>query len=239
MGMEPECSGRMDALELPVKQTDVQKLPIAILISGRGSNMRVIAERAAEGSLPVDVRVVVSDQASAPGLDIARSMDIPTEVLSPREFPDRASFDRALADRVARYEPKLIVLAGFMRILTREFIAPFAGQIFNIHPSLLPKYRGLHTHRKALQACDPAHGASVHFVTEELDGGPVIIQACIDVRPEDDETSLSARVQRQEHTIYPRAIEWFATGRLALIDDRIMLDGERLDKPLLVEAKGN
>jgi phosphoribosylglycinamide formyltransferase 1 len=253
MGMEAECSGRMDALELPaehdgqdaqmprahVPRTDVQKLPIAILISGRGSNMRVIAERAASGSLPVDVRVVVSDQADAAGLDVAQSLGIPTEVLSPRDFPDRPSFDRALAQRVACYEPHLIVLAGFMRILTPEFIAPFAGRIFNIHPSLLPKYRGLHTHRKALQACDPTHGASVHFVTEELDGGPLIIQACIDILPEDTEESLSARVQRQEHTIYPQAIEWFAAGRLALIDHQVMLDGKRLEKPLLVEIKGS
>src|SRR5690606_11550932 len=138
---------------------------IAILISGRGSNMRAIAERAAAGTLDVEVRVVVSDQANAGGLEIARRMGLQTEVLSPRGFADRASYDRALAALVARYEPKLIVLAGFMRILTAAFIAPFAGRIMNIHPSLLPKYRGLHTHRRALEACDELHGVTVHFVT--------------------------------------------------------------------------
>ncbi len=214
------------------------RLPIAILISGRGSNMRTIAERAASGTLPVEVRVVVSDQPNAGGLEIARSMGIPTEVLSPREFPDRPSYDRALARLVARYEPKLVVLAGFMRILTSEFIAPFAGRIMNIHPSLLPKYRGLHTHRRVLEAGDPIHGVSVHFVTEELDGGPLIIQACVDVRPGDTEQSLSARVQREEHKIYPQAIEWFATGRLELVGDRVMLDGKELDRPVLVDARG-
>jgi phosphoribosylglycinamide formyltransferase-1 len=215
-----------------------RKLPIAILISGRGSNMRAIAERAADGSLPVEIRVVVSDQPNAAGLETARGMGLRTEVLSPREFPDRASFDRALAALIARYEPKLVVLAGFMRILTTEFIAPFAGRIMNIHPSLLPKYRGLHTHRRALEARDELHGVSVHFVTEELDGGPVIIQSCIDMRADDTEASLSARVQRQEHRIYPQAVEWFATGRLALVGDAVMLDGKRLDRPIMIDARG-
>jgi phosphoribosylglycinamide formyltransferase-1 len=213
-------------------------LPIAILISGRGSNMRAIAEAALADKLAVEVRVVISDQPQAAGLETARSLGIATAVLSPREFPDRASYDRALAELLARYEPKLVVLAGFMRILTSNFIAPFAGRILNIHPSLLPKYRGLHTHRRVLDAGDDVHGVSVHFVTEELDGGPVIIQACIDVRADDTEESLSARVQRQEHRIYPQAIEWFATGRLALVDDAVMFDGKRLDRPILVDARG-
>jgi phosphoribosylglycinamide formyltransferase-1 len=218
---------------------NLQKLPIAILISGRGSNMSAIAQRAAAGVLPVEIRVVVSDQPNAAGLEIAKSIGLPTEVLSPHAFPDRASFDRALAKLVGEYEPRLVVLAGFMRILTSEFITPLAGRIFNIHPSLLPKYRGLHTHRRALEAGDLLHGVSVHFVTEELDGGPLIIQACIDVRPEDTEATLSARVQREEHTLYSQAIEWFAAGRLALIDNHAVLDGKRLEKPILVEAKGS
>ena len=166
-------------------------------------------------------------------------MGIPTEVLSPRDFPDRASFDSALAAVVGKYEPQLIVLAGFMRILTPNFITAFAGRILNIHPSLLPKYRGLHTHRRALEACDAMHGVTVHFVTEELDGGPLIIQACLDVRAEDTEASLSARVQREEHRIYPQAIEWFATGRITLIDGTVMFDGERLLQPVLIDARGN
>ncbi len=215
------------------------RLPIAILISGRGSNMRAIAERAADGSLPVEIRVVVSDQADAGGLEIARALGLPTAVLSPRDFPDRASFDRALAALVASYAPRLVVLAGFMRILTTEFIAPFAGRILNIHPSLLPKYRGLHTHRRALEAGDEVHGVTVHFVTEELDGGPLIIQACLDVRPDDTETVLSARVQRQEHTLYPQVIEWFATGRLALDGETVSLDGKKLATPIVIDARGS
>jgi phosphoribosylglycinamide formyltransferase 1 len=214
------------------------KLPIAILLSGRGSNMRAIAERAAASQLPVDIRVVVSDQPKAAGLEIAAALGIPTEVLSPRDFVDRSSYDMALAALVAKYEPQLVVLAGFMRILTPQFIHPFAGRILNIHPSLLPKYRGLHTHRRALEACDTTHGVSVHFVTEELDGGPVIMQACIDVRADDTEQSLSARVQRQEHTIYAQVIEWFAAGRLSLQGDRAVLDGTALEQPVLIDARG-
>jgi phosphoribosylglycinamide formyltransferase 1 len=216
----------------------MRKLPIAILISGRGSNMRAIAERAADASLPVDVKVVVSDRPDAAGLEAAAAMGIKTAVLSPRAYPDRPSYDVALARLIASYEPQLVVLAGFMRILTPQFIAAFAGRILNIHPSLLPKYRGLHTHRRALEACDTIHGVSVHFVTEELDGGPVIMQACIDVRARDTEQSLSARVQRQEHTIYPQIIDWFARGRLALSGDRVLLDGKALEQPVLVDARG-
>jgi phosphoribosylglycinamide formyltransferase-1 len=153
------------------------RLPIVILISGRGSNMQAIAERAAQGTLPVDIRAVISDKADAAGLATAASMQIPTRTLSPREFADRASYDVELAKLVAGFEPKLVVLAGFMRILSPSFIATFADRILNIHPSLLPLYRGLHTHRRCLAAGDQVHGASVHFVTEELDGGPLVIQA--------------------------------------------------------------
>jgi len=216
----------------------IERLPIAILISGRGSNMRAIAERARDGDLPVDIRVVVSDKADAAGLAIAAAMNIATEVVSPQGFPDRASYDIALASALARYAPKLVVLAGFMRILTPHFINTFAGRILNVHPSLLPKYRGLHTHRRVLEAGERDHGVSIHFVTEELDGGPLIMQACIDVRPEDTETTLSARVQRQEHSIYPRVIKWFATGQLTLAGDRVLLDGKALTAPIVVEAKG-
>jgi phosphoribosylglycinamide formyltransferase-1 len=218
------------------------RLPIVILISGRGSNMRVIAELAAKGELPVKVSAVISDQPQAAGLATAAGMGIPTEVISPRSYPDRASFDTALAKLIANYAPGLIVLAGFMRILTPNFIAPFADRIFNIHPSLLPKYRGLHTHQRVLAAGDAVHGVSVHFVTEELDGGPTIIQACVDVRAGDTEDSLSARVQRQEHRIYPQAIEWFARGRLRLRNDSaqpvVCLDGQALNAPVMVDARG-
>ena len=236
MGMKSELSERPGGIS--AGHMDAQKLPIAILISGRGSNMRAIAERAIAAQLPVDVRVVISDRADAAGLQTAAALGIETQVRSPREFPDRPSYDSALAQLVARYEPKLVVLAGFMRILTPQFIGRFAGRILNIHPSLLPKYRGLHTHRRALEACDTLHGVSVHFVTEELDGGPVIMQACIDVRGDDTEQSLSARVQCQEHTIYPQAIDWFARGRLVLSDDRVVFDGKPLEAPVLIDARG-
>jgi phosphoribosylglycinamide formyltransferase 1 len=212
-------------------------LPIAILISGRGTNMRVIAERAAAGSLPVDVRVVISDQPAAAGLQTAAAMNIATRALAPRDFADRASYDQALVQLLAQYQPQLVVLAGFMRILTPHFIGAFAGRILNVHPSLLPDYRGLHTHRRVLEAGEKLHGVSVHFVTEELDGGPVIAQAEVPVMPGDSETTLSARVQRAEHRIYSRTIDWLARGRLSLQDGRAWLDGKPLDKPLREPAE--
>jgi phosphoribosylglycinamide formyltransferase-1 len=215
----------------------MSRLPIAILISGRGSNMRVIAERAAAGTLPVDVRAVVSDQPVAEGLQTAAALNIATRVLQPREFADRLSYDRALVQLLEQYQPQLIVLAGFMRILTPHFIGAFANRILNVHPSLLPKYRGLHTHRRALEAGEELHGVSVHFVTEELDGGPVVLQAEVRVLSGDSEKTLSARVQQAEHRIYPQAIDWFARGRLLLKDGRAWLDGKPLDAPLREPAQ--
>lgn len=209
------------------------KLPIVVLISGRGSNMHAIAERAACGDLPVEVRAVISDKAEAAGLATAASMNIPTRSLSAREFADRASYDQALAALVESFQPRLVVLAGFMRILSPGFIAAFSDRILNIHPSLLPLYRGLHTHRRALEAGDTLHGCSVHFVTEELDGGPLVIQAQVKVRPGDSESTLSARVQRQEHRIYSQAIDWFARGRLQLREQRAWLDGQPLQMPVI------
>lgn len=212
------------------------KLPIVILLSGRGSNMQAIAERAASGTLPVEVRAVISDKSEAAGLATAAAMGIATRALSPREFVDRASYDAELAKLVASFKPKLVVLAGFMRILSPTFIASFADHILNIHPSLLPLYRGLHTHRRCLEAGDRLHGASVHFVTEELDGGPLVIQAQVKVLPGDSESALSARVQRQEHRIYSQAIEWFARGRLQLREQRVWLDGRPLEQPVIETA---
>jgi phosphoribosylglycinamide formyltransferase-1 len=213
-----------------------QALPIVILISGRGSNMRVIAEMAARGDLPVTVAAVVSDRKDAAGLAIAASLGIPVAALSPRDFPDRASYDTALAELIGRYQPRLVVLAGFMRILTPNFIVPFADRMLNVHPSLLPNHRGLHTHRRVLESGDASHGVSIHFVTEELDGGPVIMQASLAVRAEDTEASLSARVQRLEHSIYPQAIDWFARGRLELRGQRAWLDGVALAQPVMMSV---
>ncbi len=214
-------------------------LPVVILISGRGSNMRAIAERAATGSLPVNIRAVICDKADAEGLAVAKSLGLQTRVICARDHANRGAYDLALANLVASFDPALVVLAGFMRILTANFVDRFAGRILNIHPSLLPKYRGLHTHRRVLEAKECEHGVSVHFVTLELDGGPVIIQSCIQVKPDDTEASLSARVQRQEHSIYSQAIDWFARGRLTLLNGQPCLDGEPMSSPLFIDARGD
>lgn len=219
----------------PISSTD-SRLPIVVLISGRGSNMLAIARRALNGELPVDVRAVISDKVDAAGLAHASELGIPVATLSPREFASRELYDVALADLVASYQPQLIVLAGFMRILTKAFVDAFAGKIINIHPSLLPKYRGLHTHKRAIEAGDALHGVSVHYVTQELDGGPVIMQASVPVLPDDTAESLSARVQRQEHRIYPQVIEWIARRRIELRSDGVWCDGKRLQAPVLIEG---
>jgi phosphoribosylglycinamide formyltransferase 1 len=216
--------------------TGSTRLPAVILISGRGSNMQAIAEQAATQGLPVDVRAVISDRPDAAGLAVAGQLGLVTSALPAKGFADRPAYDAELAALVKSYEPRLVILAGFMRILTSNFIGAFTGSILNIHPSLLPKYRGLHTHRRAIEAGDSVHGASVHFVTEELDGGPVIIQACVPVLASDTEATLSVRVQRQEHTIYPQAIEWFARGRLLLKGEQAWLDGQPLPAPVVLQS---
>jgi len=213
------------------------RLPIVVLISGTGSNLRAIAERVADGTLPVEIRAVVSDKPDAKGVAWAAAQGIATVALAPRDYADRAAFDRALADTVAGFAPGLVVLAGFMRILGDEFVDRFAGRLFNIHPSLLPKYRGLHTHRRALEAGDREHGASVHFVTRELDGGPVVLQVRVPVRDGDDESTLAAKVLAEEHLIYPECIGWFAAGRLRMQDGAAYLDGRRLDTPVVRAAQ--
>jgi len=213
------------------------RLPIVVLISGTGSNLRAIADQARSGKLPVEIRAVISDRADAAGLAWARAAGLHTVALPPAQFADRPAFDRALAAEVDRHGPALVVLAGFMRILGPEFVDRYAGRLLNIHPSLLPKYRGLHTHRRALEAGDREHGASVHFVTRELDGGPVILQARVPVRAGDDEATLAARVLEQEHRIYPDCIGWFAAGRLELRGGVVLLDGRPLREPLVREAR--
>jgi phosphoribosylglycinamide formyltransferase-1 len=207
-------------------------LPIVVLVSGAGSNLRAIAAQAAAGTLPVEIRAVISDRPDAKGLAWAAEHGLRTVALPPRDYPDRTAFDRALADTVAAFAPGLVVLAGFMRILGDEFVDRYAGRLLNIHPSLLPKYRGLHTHRRALEAGDRVHGASVHFVTRELDGGPVVIQSRVPVRDDDDEASLAARVLAEEHRIYPECIGWFAAGRLQWHNGAVQLDGRPLTSPV-------
>ena len=176
-------------------------LRVVVLVSGRGSNLKAIAARADAGELPVRIEAVVSDRADAGALEWARARGLAVSVLSPRDFADRETYGRALGDIVESHTPQLVVLAGFMRILSDEFVLRFAGRMLNIHPSLLPKYPGLHTHRRALAAGEREHGASVHFVTPELDGGPVVLQARVPVLPGDDAESLAARVLREEHVI--------------------------------------
>ncbi len=210
-------------------------LRVVVLVSGRGSNLKAIAAQAQSGVLPIRIVAVVSDRADAGALGWARVNQIEVAALSPREYVDREAYGHALGDLVASYEPQLVLLAGFMRILSDEFVLRFAGKMLNIHPSLLPRYPGLHTHRRALAAGDREHGASVHFVTPELDGGPVVLQARVPVLRVDDENTLATRVLYEEHVIYPRVVGWFAAGRLVLRDGAPWLDGQRLDTPLLLD----
>ncbi|GLW36794.1 phosphoribosylglycinamide formyltransferase [Pectobacterium actinidiae] len=201
---------------------------IVVLISGHGSNLQALIDACKNGRLKGKIAAVFSNNAEAYGLERAQSADIPTCVLNPKDFADRAAFDAALANEIKQYEPALVILAGYMRILSPEFVAQFAGKMLNIHPSLLPKYPGLHTHRKALENGDREHGTSVHFVTDELDGGPLILQAKVPVFSDDTEESLSERVKTHEHTIYPMVINWFLNGRLVMRDNEAWLDSVRI-----------
>ncbi len=209
-------------------------LPIAILISGRGSNMLAIAQAARSGRLPVRVTAVVSDQPQAPGLARARELGLHCETLVCRPGLDRAAYDRELGAVLREVSVGLVVLAGFMRILGDAFVDEFSGRLLNVHPSLLPKYRGLRTHARVLAAGEREHGCSVHFVTKELDGGPVVLQGRVPVLAADTEETLSARVQAQEHRIYPLVIDWYASGRLAWKDDQPWLDGQPLPAPIVI-----
>ena len=205
---------------------------VVILISGRGSNMRSLIEHSRDPGAPYTVCRVFSDKSDAAGLELARGLGVPAQALPAAKTTDRAAYDRALAAAIQVYSPSLIVLAGFMRILSPRFVRDFAGKILNIHPSLLPKFPGLHTHRRALEAHEPEHGATVHFVTERLDCGPGIIQARVAVAADDDEASLAARVQALEHRIYPVAVRWFCEGRLRYDAGCAWLDGRLLREPV-------
>ncbi|MDP1931198.1 MAG: phosphoribosylglycinamide formyltransferase [Gammaproteobacteria bacterium] len=199
---------------------------IVVLISGNGSNLQALIDARTTGGFTISA--VISNKADAYGLERAAKAGIPTRILDHREYPDRESFDRQLAQEIDAFSPQLLVLAGFMRILSAQFVQHFAGRVLNIHPSLLPNYRGTHTHERVLVARETQHGVSVHFVTEELDGGPVVLQAVVPVLPNDTRDSLAARVARQEHLIYPKAVSWFAAGRLHMQDNAAWLDGQRL-----------
>jgi phosphoribosylglycinamide formyltransferase 1 len=210
-------------------------LRIAILISGRGSNMLAIAHAAQRRDFPASIVAVLSDRADAAGLQRATELGLEARALTPAPNHSRAEYDAALAAALREYSPDLVVLAGFMRILGPVFVREFDGRMLNIHPALLPKHRGLHTHRRVLEARESEHGCSVHFVTEELDGGPVVLQARVPVLPGDTIEALSARVQAQEHRIYPMTIAWLATGRLEWRDGAPWLDGRPLQSPVVLD----
>ena len=205
---------------------------VVILISGRGSNMLALIEQSRRAGSGYSVGAVFSDRADAAGLAAARALNVAATALPFRKGSDRDAYDRELAAAIREHEPSLVVLAGFMRILSAQFVDAFAGKIMNIHPSLLPKYPGLHTHRRVLEAKDAEHGATVHFVTAQLDAGPAIVQGRVHVAPDDTESSLAARVQMREHRIYPLAVRWFCEGRLRCAHGQAWLDGRMLHEPL-------
>lgn len=197
---------------------------IVILISGRGSNMESLLAAVAAGTLPVRVAAVLSNRPDAAGLQSAAAQGVPTRVVDHKQFVDRAAFDAAMSEAIDAFAPDLVVLAGFMRILSEGFVRRYEGRLMNIHPSLLPAFPGLHTHRKALDEGVRVHGCTVHFVTPTLDHGPVVVQAAVPVLDDDDEAALAARVLAQEHRVYPQAVRWFAEGRLRLVGQRVLLD---------------
>lgn len=206
--------------------------PVIVVISGRGSNMRALIEAGRAAGSAFEVMRVLSDKPDAGGLEIAREMGVDALAVPASGCKDRAAYDLKLAAAIDADPPALIALAGFMRILSPGFVRRFEGRLINVHPSLLPKYAGLHTHRRALAAGDSEHGATVHFVTEELDGGPPVLQARVPVKDGDDESSLSARVHAAEHKIFPAVVNWFCAGRLIYRDGRAWFDGRLLESPL-------
>lgn len=201
---------------------------IVVLISGNGSNLQAIIDACEQKRIHGTIRAVFSNKADAYGLARAREAGIPQHALAASQFASREAFDRELMHEIDAYAPDVVVLAGYMRILSAEFVQHYQGKLLNIHPSLLPKYPGLNTHRQALDNGDEEHGTSVHFVTEELDGGPVILQARVPVFDGDDEEDITARVQAQEHAIYPLVVGWFLDGRLTMQDNHAWLDGVKL-----------
>jgi phosphoribosylglycinamide formyltransferase-1 len=204
---------------------------IVAVISGRGSNMEALVR----AGLPARISAVVSNRPDAGGLRFAAERGIPTAVVDHRRFPDRDAFDAALAQALDRYEPDLVALAGFMRVLGGDVVRRYQGRMLNIHPSLLPAFQGLHTHERALEQGVKVHGCTVHFVTPALDHGPIVIQAAVPVRPGDDEATLAARVLRQEHLIYPRAVRWFLEDRLVIEGGCVRVSGEDAQQVLWSE----
>lgn len=207
-----------------------------VLISGRGSNLQSLIDATADGGLALELAAVISDQAAAGGLERARTAGIPTAVVQRSDHADRVAFDRALAERIDTCNPDLVILAGFMRVLGAAFVDRYHGRLLNLHPSLLPAYPGLNTHQRALAEGESEHGCSIHFVTAELDAGPIIAQAVVAITPDDDAASLAERVQRQEHRLLPLVAGWFAAGRLHQAGGQVCLDGQLLTAPVRIRA---
>ncbi|WP_196138273.1 phosphoribosylglycinamide formyltransferase [Aliikangiella sp. G2MR2-5] len=207
---------------------------VVVLISGSGSNLQAFIERANAGELGGQLVGVISNIEDAYGLTRAEKAGIETKTISHKSFESREAFDIALAESIECFNPDLVILAGFMRILTPYFVEKFSGRLLNIHPSLLPRYQGLHTHRRAMENGDEFHGTSVHFVTEELDGGPVIAQARLSLSSYSDEDNVKTAIQTLEHQLYPEVAQWFLTGRLELKAEGIYLDGKKMDNPVLL-----
>jgi phosphoribosylglycinamide formyltransferase-1 len=207
------------------------RCPLVVLISGSGSNLQAIINAQQNPSFPAEIKAVISNKAGVKGLERASNAGIPTQVISHKDYPDRESYDIELARVIDQYNPGLVILAGFMRILSDRFVNHFLGRMLNIHPSLLPKYKGLHTHQQAIDAGDREHGATVHFVTPDLDSGPLIIQARISVLENDTADSLAARVLEKEHLIYPQAIAQVASGQIKMDDGTVKFQGETLTSP--------
>ncbi len=202
---------------------------VVVLISGNGSNLQAMID-ATEKSPAITITAVISNEPDAFGLGRARKAGIPAHIICHRDYGSRDAFDKALLEQIDAYQPNLIALAGFMRQLGTDFVARYRGKMINIHPSLLPKYTGLHTHRRTLEAGDKQHGTSIHFVTNDLDAGPMICQASLDVKADDTEDTLKTRIQQLEHKMYPMVLDWFAEERIQLMDHHVEFDGKPLEK---------
>ena len=208
--------------------TSSNKHRLVVLISGSGTNLQAIIDAVNAGAVNAKISAVISNEESAKGLQRAAQSKIATAVVAHKQFDSKEAFDRALIELIDRYEADTVLLAGFMRILTPTFVSHYAGKVLNIHPSLLPKFQGLHTHQRALEAGEKQHGCSIHFVTDEVDGGPVIAQATVSVEATDDADSLAKKELRKEHILYPLVVSWKADGRLKLSNGGVWLDGEKL-----------
>lgn len=213
----------------------MQPCRLVVLISGSGSNLQAIIDACESNRINAQVVAVISNRADAFGLKRAEKARITAETLDHRKFPDRETFDQVLRELIDSFSPDAILLAGFMRILTTEFTQHYAGKMLNIHPSRLPRFRGLHTHQRALDANEKEHGASIHFVTDELDGGPVILQSRLEIKPEHNPETLAADVLKQEHVIYPQVVKWLCEGRITLNNHHVLFDKETLHKPLQLD----